>query len=236
MRRGAPRWMFNWVLCVMCVYFSLRTTTSSGWACVFSAEDVCMCEEVYVSCQCVWISEASSLPSSWHLSLGRASCGVSLIKASTVWLMNRLCGISAPGWRSHSAAPRLLWGPPFYWALNQETALITLPPPPPSPLHPPLPSALSPSSPPPRSSLFILPTLSLRSAALFLCPSYLPACLSASLCTIMPHPWVTSGRRGGEGIFRSFHSRTAKREGGVVYWGEGQEDIRAETEVLLLLT
>lgn len=180
MRRGVQRWMLNWVLCVLCV-------------CVFPSSydylkgvypNVCVCivsRSMFHVIVCGYLKRplshlrASSLPSSWHLSLGRASCGVSLIKASTVWLMNRLCGISAPGWRSHSAAPRLLWGPPFHWALNQETALITLPPS----------SSLSSTS---SLSLlflphfcvllifpfFLLPTLSLRSTALFRCPSYLP--------------------------------------------------------------
>lgn len=159
----------------------------------------------------MWISEAapfrlraSSFPSSWHLSLGRSSCGVSLIKASTVWLMNRLCGISAPGWRSHSAAPRLLWGPPFHWALNQETALITLPPSSSSSSLSFLPSALS------LSLLLIFPSFSSKLylyapppfsfVLLILLLPILP--FSLFLSAIMPHPWAKSGRgRRGDGIW-----------------------------------
>lgn len=135
-----------------------------------------------------------SLPSSWHLSLGRRSFSVGLIKASTVWLMNRLCGISAPGWCSHSAALRLLWGPPFHWALNQETALITLPPSSSSP-HP---FSLSSTLAVFRCSFF--PILSLHSTALFLCLPYLvfffilpPSLLSCLICG------AKNGRRRGGG-------------------------------------
>lgn len=138
MRQGALRWMFNWgALCVVCVFLSSYDYLKGEYpsVCVYSCPPcVCVCaglclmsvyEDIWSGPLHLWMS---SFPSPWHLSLGRASCSVSLIKASTVWLMNRLCGISAPGWCSHSAAPRILWGPPFDWALNQETALITLPP------------------------------------------------------------------------------------------------------------
>lgn len=177
--------MFNWVLCVCCVCVSLFLRLPQGGifecmcVCVLLPNGVrlvCMCESrsMFHVSVCRYLKRppqplhlgASSFPSSWHLSLGRVGCGVSLIKASTVWLMNRLCGISAPGWRSHSAALRLLWGPPFLWALNQETALITLP----------LPSS--------SFSFIFLPhsyflssslSFSLCSTTLFLCPSYLAA-------------------------------------------------------------
>lgn len=159
---------------------------------------------------CLWQSDAvlfhlrePSLPSSWHLSLGRRSSGVGLIKASTVWLMNRLCGISAPGWRSHSAALRLLWGPPFHWALNQETALITLPPSSPHPFS--LSSTLSFAA---RFSNFIftlhrpLPLSSLSCVFFLFC---LPPCYHASFVELK-----MGG--GGGGTFKTiynslYHSR-----------------------------
>lgn len=228
MRRGALLWMFNWVLCVC---FCLPMITSRG--CIHVRVCVVLC---FMSAyEDMWSGplhcRASSFPSSWHLSLGRASCGVSLIKASTVWLMNRLCGISAPGWRSHSAAPRLLWGPPFHWALNQETALITLLPSSSSFYSSSLPFLfLLAFSPPSCLFLFCFLTLSLCSTALFLCPSYLTASLSLSLLSCL----ILGLKEDGGHLGASTVAYITAKRGRAMYQGWGSCGLRHGVLQLLM--